>query len=255
MMLPLVVAVITLSESLGMPPLPTQRAIRTRCGITRAEILAVAASDGRPLVDDDGLPSAILDTVLIDDDGLPTAAGFNIRPGSVVATASKLRAFKERKAALVSEQKAARRAAELAEERRAQAAEKLAHEQRAEAARAARREEEQRVEAARLAKRKEEERLARVARAERQEARAKAAQLGAAMQSRVVAADAETESCRSELQAAMRDQEDRHATRIESLKAELQELRADAAAKVVADSKTHAELSALRGVDDALKEV
>lgn len=85
--------------------------------------------------------------------------------------------------------------------------------------------------------------------------RAKAAQLGAAMQSRVVAADAETESCRSELQAAMRDQEDRHATRIESLKAELQELRADAAAKVVADSKTHAELSALRGVDDALKEV
>ena len=178
MMLPLVVAVITLSESLGMPPLPaTQRAIRTRCGITRAEILAVAASDGRPLVDDDGLPSAILDTVLIDDDGLPTAAGFNIRPGSVVATASKLRAFKERKAALASEQKAARRAAELAEERRAQAAEKLAHEQRAEAARAARREEEQRVEAARLAKRKEEERLARVARAERQEARAKAAQL------------------------------------------------------------------------------
>jgi hypothetical protein len=85
--------------------------------------------------------------------------------------------------------------------------------------------------------------------------RAKAAQLGAAMQSRVVAADAETESCRSELQAAMRDQEDRHATRIESLKTELQELRADAAAKVVADSKTHAELSALRGVDDALKEV
>ena len=85
--------------------------------------------------------------------------------------------------------------------------------------------------------------------------RAKAAQLGASMQSRVVAAEAETESCRSELQAAMRDQEDRHATRIEGLTSELQELRADAAAKIVADSKTHAELSALRGVDDALKEV
>jgi uncharacterized protein YicC (UPF0701 family) len=85
--------------------------------------------------------------------------------------------------------------------------------------------------------------------------RAKAAQLGSAMQSRVVAAEAETDSCRSELQAAMRDQEDRHATRVEGLKAELQQLRVEAAAKVVAEANAHAELSGLRGVDNALKEV
>jgi hypothetical protein len=93
------------------------------------------------------------------------------------------------------------------------------------------------------------------AQAELETVRAKAAQLGSAMQSRVVAAEAETESCRSDLQAAMRDQEDRHATRVEGLKAELQELRVEASAKVVAEANTHAELSALRGVDNALKEV
>lgn len=85
--------------------------------------------------------------------------------------------------------------------------------------------------------------------------RAKAAQLGSAMQSRVVAAETETESCRNELQAAMRDQEDRHAKHINGLKDQLQEMQAEAAAKVAADANTHAELSALRGVDSALKEV
>lgn len=93
------------------------------------------------------------------------------------------------------------------------------------------------------------------AQAELEAVRTKAGQLGSAMQSRVVAAEAETESCRAELQAAMRDQEDRHATRIDEVNNELEKLRAEATAKVVEDAKTLAELRALRGVDDALKEV
>jgi hypothetical protein len=78
----------------------------------------------------------------------------------------------------------------------------------------------------------------------------KASQLGAAMQSRVVAAEAETEECRSELQAAMREQEARHAHRTENLQAEVDELRGE-----LGDLGTvQAEVSALRGVDAALKE-
>lgn len=90
--------------------------------------------------------------------------------------------------------------------------------------------------------------------AELESVKGKASELGASMQARVVAAESEVASCRAELQAAMREQEERSSVRVEGLLAELEELRGQAAAQRISEEHVKAELQGLKGVEVALQE-